>query len=141
MSRTDPPMTLERFAEGLNRHWDRSTKHSEHIKMVIAAMGMSGEAGECLEHFKKHIRDGKPVEGNRELAYELGDVIHYWCRCVRATGFSIEDILSMHVEKVRERDKRKAEEAAHEARAAVQAALEPEDCSRERGPLETNGGW
>lgn len=130
MIRTDPPMTLERFAEGLNRQWDSNEKHSEHVKMVIAAMGMAGEAGECLEHFKKHIRDGKPVNDNMDLAYELGDLIHYWCRCVRATGFSIEDILMMNVEKLRERRARKA---AEEAQAAVQSALQPWDSS-----LETN---
>lgn len=109
--RTDPPMTLERFAEGLHRHWDRNTKHSENVKMIIAAMGLAGEAGECLEHFKKYIRDGKPVHDNMELAYELGDVIHYWVRCVQATGFSIETILDMNVDKL---TRRRAEKAAND---------------------------
>lgn len=106
------PMTLARFADALNRHWRRNTTHNDRDKMIIAAMGMSGEAGEVLEHFKKNIRDRKPVFQNRELALELGDVLHYWCRLVYETGFTVEDIMQMNVDKL---EARRAAKEAEEA--------------------------
>lgn len=117
-------LTMEAFAEHLHAHWDANRKHSEHVKMTIAAMGLAGEAGESLEYFKKYIRDGAEVRGNVALALELGDVAHYWVRCVRATGFTIEQILLMNEQKLA---RRRAEK--EEARAAVQEALAPEEAT------------
>lgn len=110
---TEVPLTLEVFSHDLNAEWNRSGK-SPRDKLVVAAMGMSGEAGEVLEHFKKYIRDGKSVYLNREVALELGDVLHYWCRLVYETGFTVEEVMKMNVEKLEARRATKEAEAACE---------------------------
>jgi hypothetical protein len=116
---TSERLTLARFSYELNNHWRRSTK-TDRDKLIIAAMGMSGEAGEVLEHFKKHIRDGAPISGNRELALELGDVLHYWCRLVHETGYTVDQIMQMNV------DKLEARRAAREL-AVAEGAMIPTD--------------
>lgn len=72
--------------------------------LTVLGLGLAGESGEVLEHFKKHVRDGKPLIGNTELALELGDVLFYWLKLLQFTGFTIEEVLSMNREKLISRD-------------------------------------
>lgn len=74
--------------------------------MSIAAMGLAGETGETVEHFKKRIRDGNFVAN--EVMHELGDVLHYLTILTYMSGYSLEDIAHMNVVKLEHRDKEKA---------------------------------
>lgn len=109
--------TVEQFSADLNAKWDkrmlerqRKFNHAamEERDVSIPAMGLMGEAGEAGEYFKKHIRDGTPIWQNRKLAYELGDVLHYLCRCADLAGYTIEDIAELNEKKIARREKRRA---------------------------------
>lgn len=102
--------TIESFSATLNARWDASLRANPTDNIAIPAMGLCGEASEAAaevmmasgrasEHFKKYIRDGAPIVANLALAYELGDVLHYWCRLVHLTGYSPSEI--MHLNEVK----------------------------------------
>ena len=73
--------------------------------VAICALGLAGESGEVVEHFKKYFRDDKEYFGKKEVALELGDVFYYWIRLVQAAGFSFEEILEMNVDKLKAKKK------------------------------------
>ncbi len=73
--------------------------------LCIAALGLTGEAGECVEHIKKYIRGSKPVNVD-EFILELGDVLHYLTRLGQYYDLSLEDIADANMDKL---DKRWAE--------------------------------
>lgn len=101
-------MTLDEFSRNLNARWDAKLRDNPVENIAIPALGLVGEAGEVSEHFKKHIRDGAPIEGNMSLAFELGDVLHYWCRLVKLTGYTPAEIMSLNEAKLEARRAAKA---------------------------------
>ncbi len=97
------PFTIQAFSGRLNAIWDAKLRANAAENIAIPALGLVGEAGEVSEHFKKHLRDGRPIIGNMELAAELGDVLHYWCRLTHLAGFYPADIMRMNEEKLAKR--------------------------------------
>ena len=87
--------------------FDKSTGHA------YLAMGLAGESGEVLEHFKKSIRNGfrdgradlDPARLN-DVMDELGDVIWYWVVLVQQLGLKPEDIFQHNIDKLTERYKK-----------------------------------
>lgn len=73
---------------------------------TICALGLAGETGEVIEHFKKHLRDGRPLKGNKALHLELGDVLHYWLRLCHHAGVTPEEVMKMNVNKLVARDEK-----------------------------------
>ena len=73
--------------------------------VVTSAMGMSGEAGEFSEIFKKVLFHGKPfnAETKAHCVKELGDVIWYWTNACRAIGVDPNDVIQHNVEKLEAR--------------------------------------
>lgn len=71
-------------------------------KALLGAIGLAGEAGECLEPIKKmffHQRLQK--EGVKEtLREELGDVLWYVACVADAFGLRLDDIANYNVEKL-----------------------------------------
>jgi NTP pyrophosphatase (non-canonical NTP hydrolase) len=76
---------------------------------TIYAMGISGEAGEVLEKWKKIVayREGE-INGQdlNEIKKELGDVLWYVAVFADSLGLSLEDVVLLNVEKLRDRQKR-----------------------------------
>lgn len=108
-------VTAEEFYDQLNAQWEASIRERNGARLIdryrerdfsIPGMGLMGEAGEAGEHFKKFIRDGKPVRRNRGLALELGDALHYLCRCAYLAGYTLEEICKLNQQKVARRRKR-----------------------------------
>jgi NTP pyrophosphatase (non-canonical NTP hydrolase) len=96
------------FNEKVWRGREEASAGNDH-DVVVSALGLAGETGEVVEHFKKYFRDGRKYFGETEVALELGDVFYYWIRLVQASGFSFEEVLQMNVEKLKvKRDKKKA---------------------------------
>lgn len=164
--------TIQEFSDKLNAYWDEREQGARRVQDVaIPALGLVGEASEVTEHlpgtdltvlcaktaeqFKKHIRDGKPLEDNIELAFEFGDVLHYWCRLVRLAGFTPGEIMELNEAKLA---KRRAEKTARPTYAEISGrsfeefreSLAPLNASPEHTldtPIEVgdgpngNGGW
>ena len=72
---------------------------------LTAAMGMSGEAGEFSELFKKIVFHKKPytAEVKEHAAKELGDVIWYWTNACRALGLDPNEVIANNVTKLESR--------------------------------------
>lgn len=79
--------------------------------LIIAGLGLGGEAGECQEHVKKYFRDQK--QPGEALLLELGDVIHYATVIGQKFGWSLKDIITANIKKLEARDAQRALDAAH----------------------------
>ena len=72
---------------------------------ITAAMGMSGEAGEFSEIFKKIIFHRKPFteETRAHAAKELGDIVWYWTNACRALALDPNQVIADNVTKLEAR--------------------------------------
>lgn len=71
-------------------------------KMALAALGLAGETGEVIDQVKKHLFHGHEVD-LAQMKDELGDVLWYFMLVCQACGFSLADIMSANVAKLRKR--------------------------------------
>ena len=71
-------------------------------KLTEAALGLSGEAGECADYIKKGLFHGHPIDPVH-IAYELGDVLWYVALMCDAFGLNMDDVADMNVTKLRNR--------------------------------------
>lgn len=72
-------------------------------------MGVSGEAGEVIEKWKKIVayKDGKiSDEDLKEISKELGDVLWYVSLFAHSLGLSLDDIAKQNIEKLESRKQR-----------------------------------
>ena len=86
--------------------------------LVYPALGLAGEAGECVEKVKKLIRDDEipadcedvvgivSLEDRKAIALELGDVLFYITAIASDIGFDLDEIATMNAEKLRDREER-----------------------------------
>jgi NTP pyrophosphatase (non-canonical NTP hydrolase) len=92
--------------------WTRKTakypKDSVEFKpsMAYLVMGLSGEAGEVANKYKKIIRDKYGImneEDSDQILDELGDVLWYIARIVDELGFNVEDVAEKNYNKLESR--------------------------------------
>ena len=74
-------------------------------RLLTGAVGINSEGGEIMEIVKKLLFQGKPW--NDETTYhikrELGDVMWYVMQCLLALDVSLDEIIAMNVEKLKNR--------------------------------------
>ena len=75
---------------------------SEKDVLINGVMGLCGESGEVIDHVKKHLAQGHPLD-KAKMAGELGDVAWYLAECATALGLELEDILQGNIDKLRAR--------------------------------------
>jgi NTP pyrophosphatase (non-canonical NTP hydrolase) len=71
-------------------------------RLVIAALGMAGEAGEFANMVKKLTAHGHDI-APETLAEELGDVMWYVAEAATAIGLNLGEIAQNNVDKLRKR--------------------------------------
>jgi NTP pyrophosphatase (non-canonical NTP hydrolase) len=71
-------------------------------RLIIAALGLAGEAGEFANMVKKLTAHGHDIPPE-SLADELGDVLWYVAEAASACGLELGDIAHKNVEKLRRR--------------------------------------
>lgn len=79
------------------------------IATTILAMGVSGEAGEALDKWKKILVYQNGVasdQDKQELTKELADVVWYVAVLAHELGVSLDDLMQQNLEKVASRQKR-----------------------------------
>ncbi len=79
------------------------------MDQTIWAMGISGEAGEVLEKWKKIVayKDGVVTDKDKqEIKKELGDVVWYIAVFAHSLGLTFEEVMELNVAKLKDRDKR-----------------------------------
>ena len=70
--------------------------------ILNGVMGLSGEAGECIDLVKKCVFQGKSLD-KEHLAKELGDVAWYLAVTAHAIGYDLETVLKMNIAKLEAR--------------------------------------
>lgn len=75
---------------------------SDRDVLNLGAMGLAGEAGECVDLVKKHLFHKVPLD-REKLLKELGDVRWYFEVLCHAAGTTIEEVEKLNVEKLRKR--------------------------------------
>ncbi len=71
-------------------------------RLIIAALGLAGEAGEFANIVKKLTAHGHEIPP-ATLADELGDVLWYLAEAATTCGLSLGEIAAGNVEKLRQR--------------------------------------
>tara|TARA_Y100001968_G_C19245566_1_gene661689 strand:+ start:572 stop:901 length:330 start_codon:yes stop_codon:yes gene_type:complete len=97
----------------LNYYQKQARKTAAYPKVgdnvIYPTLGLCGESGEVAEKVKKVIRDkeGKFDENTRQnLKLELGDVLWYISQLSSELGFTLEEIASENIEKLKSRAER-----------------------------------
>jgi len=76
---------------------------------TIWAMGISGEAGEVLEKWKKIVayKDGQVTDDDlKEIKKELGDVLWYIALLSHSLDIELGDVVELNIEKLASRKAR-----------------------------------
>jgi len=98
------------FDEYQQRALETAIAHPDPLMdKTIWAMGVSGEAGEVIEKWKKIVayKDGIVTEADTtELAKELGDVVWYIAVLAHSLGLSFDEVMSRNVQKLADRKSR-----------------------------------
>lgn len=71
------------------------------IRLLHGGLGM-GEAGEILEHIKKFIYYGKPLDHDK-IKKEIGDLLWYLSLIIDYLESDYEEIMEMNIEKLTNR--------------------------------------
>ena len=72
-------------------------------------LGLTGEAGEVADKFKKVVRDKKGIlsgEDKKAIAKELGDVLWYLASIARYLDIPLSEVAELNIEKLEDRQKR-----------------------------------
>lgn len=76
--------------------------HEGTADMLTACMGLSGETGELVDMFKKHIFHEKPLDEEHAVK-ELGDVMWYVALLCDAMDWDLETVMAMNIKKLEAR--------------------------------------
>lgn len=83
--------------------------YPEKYKIILPALGVTGEAGECSDKVKKVIRDndGKfDATKCMDIAMEIGDVLWYCAALANDIGFTLDVVAQMNIKKLTGRKER-----------------------------------
>ena len=100
---------MENYDDFVQRMW---MGDQDRHNLAIATLGLTGEAGEVAEKVKKHLR-GDPAHNpmerpdilvrNKQIGYELGDVLFYITWLAKYHGMTLEEVKLMNMEKLNKR--------------------------------------
>jgi len=71
-------------------------------RLILAGMGMAGEAGEICDEAKKVAFHGKDLDRDK-LIKEMGDVLWYYTFMLQIHGFTLDGIMEANVFKLCDR--------------------------------------
>lgn len=72
------------------------------LMLLNGALGLGGESGEVEDIVKKFIFQGHPLD-KAHIAKELGDVAWYLAVAAYSIGYTLEEVLQMNIDKLKER--------------------------------------
>lgn len=94
------PLTLDEYQQ-LAARTAGAGGHDER-RLMVAALGLAGEAGEFANLVKKRVAHGHDISP-AELADELGDVLWYIAEAATTCGIRLGNLAQQNVEKLRRR--------------------------------------
>lgn len=101
-------MTPEEFLKECRRtefrdDWGEITPElANNVRLLYTLIGLSTEAGEALDVFKKCLFYKRPFD-TKHLLSELSDVLWYLTMAADIVGYSLEDIMQINVDKLKAR--------------------------------------
>jgi NTP pyrophosphatase (non-canonical NTP hydrolase) len=84
----------------------KKRRNADFRNLAIATMGLAGESGEVVNHFKKIVRDFDanpakyPPKKMRELLLEFGDVFHYFVFLMNRAGLTLPEVMAANIKKL-----------------------------------------
>lgn len=90
-------MTTKQYQHQIKRTMDYSVWCDERLKMLI--MGISGEAGEVSELFKKYLYHGKTIT-KEDIINETGDLFWYIANMLNEFDITIDEVFKYNIEKL-----------------------------------------
>lgn len=97
---TDKMITLDRYQNLANRSAGAGGEGDR--RLMVAALGLAGEAGEFANLVKKMTAHGHPFDP-ASLKDELGDVLWYLAEAATAAGLDLNEIAQENVDKLLKR--------------------------------------
>ena len=94
---TEEKITLELYQELANRSAGAGGEGDR--RLMVAALGLAGEAGEFANLVKKMTAHGHLFDPD-SLKDELGDVLWYLSEAATASGLSLNEIAQENVDKL-----------------------------------------
>jgi NTP pyrophosphatase (non-canonical NTP hydrolase) len=76
--------------------------HGRDWEKMVCGLGIAGEAGEVADLIKKEVGHGHDAKAEKVFE-ELGDVLWYVARLADLYGFSLSDIATYNVDKLKVR--------------------------------------
>ena len=71
-------------------------------RLVVGALGLSGESGEVTDHVKKIVFHGHEID-RQAMMKELGDVLWYIAYLLDTLDLDMSDVLEKNITKLRAR--------------------------------------
>ncbi len=99
-------MTFEKY----QKETEKTAIYPEDQKFAYLSLGLTGEAGEVAEKFKKIIRDKKGkinATDKKEIKKELGDVLWYVSQISNELEVPLKEVAENNLDKLFSRKKRK----------------------------------
>jgi NTP pyrophosphatase (non-canonical NTP hydrolase) len=99
-------MTLADYEQFVESKLSGSSRASTKDRVITGAMGICGEAGELMDHIKKHCYHGPghPLLTDY-VELELGDLMFYIAVEAKAMGLTLQGIMEANVAKLSSRYK------------------------------------
>ena len=94
---TDEKLSLDRYQKLAKR--SAGAGGDGERRLMVAALGLAGEAGEFANLVKKMTAHGHPFDPD-SLKDELGDVLWYLAEAATASGLNLDEIAQDNVDKL-----------------------------------------
>lgn len=100
LQRIEAPMTVSDYQAAALRTANHNLTGDK--ALIVAALGLTGEAGEVADLVKKHVGQGHPYdqEMRERLIDEAGDIAWYLANLCAALMVPMEDVLRANIEKL-----------------------------------------
>jgi len=107
-----PSMTMEEYSV------EAMDKAIYPDALIYPMLGLQSEVGELSQHLKRFFRDNDyevtmedcvaeiPAELRLEMAKEVGDIIWYATAVASDLGYSLDEVVSLNLEKLEDRKRR-----------------------------------
>ena len=96
-------------AEHLALKW-RIQQLEDKLTLATMSLGLAGEAGEVIEHVKKHVGHGHALD-KQVLVKELGDILWYISAVASLNGLTLGEVARVNIAKLRLRYEKQFTEA------------------------------
>ncbi len=90
------------FNEYQERANELMSEEAKKEPLLNGVLGLTGEAGECADLYKKYLFQGHPFD-KEKMVKELGDVLWYIAEVCKGLGVSLEEVAKTNLDKLYQR--------------------------------------